>query len=147
MVKAKGRLWAIIFKSAETVHLILLCELGDAISYAVSADWFKDGRSQSPLGKTKELYDNFEQKLKRAWNGEYNLGQNLSSWNSIDNTQHNNCHAISNLFPTFKSHMKEVRCCYHRDTYTEFDKSIGILAQCPYNKAWNGQNFLPGYCL
>ena len=34
----KGRLRATIFKSAEAVHLILLCHLGDAIRCAVSAD-------------------------------------------------------------------------------------------------------------
>ena len=34
----KGPLWATIFKSADTVHLILLCFLGDAIRCAMSAD-------------------------------------------------------------------------------------------------------------
>ena len=35
---SKGRLRAAIFESAETLHLILLCYLGDAIRSAVSAD-------------------------------------------------------------------------------------------------------------
>ena len=34
----KGKLWLDIFLSAETVHLILLCYLDDAIRCAVSAD-------------------------------------------------------------------------------------------------------------
>ena len=38
LLRSKGPLRATIFKSAETVHLISLCYLGDAIRYAVSAD-------------------------------------------------------------------------------------------------------------
>ena len=45
----KGWLWAAIFKSAETIHLILLCYLGDAIRCAVSADLKMVARNP-PLG-------------------------------------------------------------------------------------------------
>ena len=34
----KGCLWATIFESAETAHLILLCYFGDAIGWVVSAE-------------------------------------------------------------------------------------------------------------
>ena len=38
MISSKGRLRAVIFKSTETVHHILLCYLDDALRCPVSAD-------------------------------------------------------------------------------------------------------------
>ena len=45
-IQSKGRLRATIFKSAEAVHLILLCYLGDAIRWAVTADFKMVARSR-----------------------------------------------------------------------------------------------------
>ena len=45
--KSKGRLGLTIFKPAETVHLILLCCLGDAIRCAVSVDLKMVARKRS----------------------------------------------------------------------------------------------------
>ena len=50
----KGRLRAIIFKSAETVHLILMCYLGDAIRCAVSADLKMVARNR-PLTEFRKM--------------------------------------------------------------------------------------------
>ena len=51
ITKTKGRLRVAIFESAETVHLILLCLLGDALRCAVSAD-LKMAADNRPLPKT-----------------------------------------------------------------------------------------------
>ena len=50
----KGGLWATIFKSADAVHLKLLCYLGDAIRGAVSADLKVVARNR-PLHATRSM--------------------------------------------------------------------------------------------